>query len=195
MNNFFRIFLALFFVIDALGIIPTYLQILKRSDPRKRTLIVLRELFFALLIMIGFHYLGIFLLKALALTQSTVEIASGIILFLISMRLIFHEDGGAGKTWGEKAPFIVPIATPLFAGPSVLAVIVVLSTVDNYIVMSAIALSWFVSSCILLLANPIYKFVGEKGLNACEKLMGLIVALIAVETFMDGVKLIITANQ
>lgn len=187
MSHFFAITLALFFVIDALGHIPTYLHLLKPYDPKKQLKIAVRELIFALVIMFAFHYLGEILLTLLDITPVTVRLAGGIVLFLIAIRLIFSNDDKVTR-WKEQEPFIVPLATPIIASPSVLAIIMIFAQEEasQLIVLGAIFVAWFASSILFLCAKPIYKLFKESGLDACQRLMGLIVALIALQMFVDG---------
>jgi multiple antibiotic resistance protein len=159
--SFFAVTLTLFFVIDALGNIPTYLHLLKSYDKRKRMRIALRELCIALLIMIAFNYVGQGLLTALRISPATVQISAGIVLFLIAIRLIFSENHQS--KWQEHEPFIVPIATPIIAGPSVLAIIMIFAKDESVSrVLGAIFLSWLLSSIVFLFAQPIYNLVKEK---------------------------------
>lgn len=187
MSHFFAITLALFFVIDALGHIPTYLQLLKPYDSKKQLKIALRELTIALLIMFLFHFVGEFLLTLLDITTVTVRIAGGIILFLIAIRLIFSSEDQVTR-WKEQEPFIVPLATPIIASPSVLAIIMIFAQEESssLIVLSAIFVAWFISSILFLSAKPIYKLFKDSGLEACQRLMGLIVAMIALQLFVNG---------
>lgn len=187
MNVFFSISVTLFFVIDALGNIPAYLFLLKPYDKKRQKKIAIRELLIALGIMIFFHYFGQILLTLLQVSPSTVQLAGGIILFIISIRLIFSDEEKV--KWKEQVPFIVPIATPIIAGPSVLAVIMIFAQ-DNpsdLVVCGAIFLAWLLSSVIFFFANPIHRLIKDKGLNAAQRLMGLIVALIAVQWFLEGI--------
>jgi len=188
MDAFFSITLTLFFVIDALGHIPAYLRLLKPYDKRKRRRIAIRELLWALVIMVLFNFLGPWLLTLLDINSCTVQLAGGIVLFLIAVRLIFSSENGETK-WKEQEPFIVPLATPLIAGPAVLSIIMIFAqqATSIWVMLGAIFTAWFVSSILFLLAEPIYKLVKDKGLNACQRLMGLIVALIAVQLFLQGI--------
>lgn len=190
MTNFLASTLTLFFVIDAFGIVPTYLSFVQKLPRKEQRMIAVRELLFALGIMIIFHYVGHFLLNLIGATQTTVQISGGIILFLIAVRMIFASDTNSDTLWGEGKPFIVPIATPLFAGPSVLAVIMIYAQEKphSFSLLFAIFCAWLLSALILLFAHPLYRLIGKKGLSACEKLMGLIVGIIAVEMFLLGLK-------
>lgn len=187
-NPFYSIALTLFFVIDAFGNIPSYLLLLKPYSRKERKKIAIRELLFALILMFIFHYLGQILLTLLGVSKTTVHISTGIILFIIATRLIFsHEEG---VIWKEQKPFIVPIATPMFAGPSVLSVIMLFAQdfPSDWVVLSAILAAWFLASVIFLLAEPIQKIFKDKGLSACQRLMGLIVAIIAIQQLLRGVQ-------
>ena len=189
MSRFFAIVLTLFFVIDAFGHIPDYLNILKPYEGKKRLQIVIRELIFALVLMFVFHFVGSALLTLLKISKSTVQISGGVVLFLIAIRLIYATEEDKPK-WAEHEPFIVPIATPIIAGASSLAVIMIFSqeTGAKFVTLCAIFLAWLASSIIYLFARPIYKIVTEKGLLASQRLMGLIVAIIAVQTAIEGLQ-------
>lgn len=188
LNIFFSITLILFFVIDALGHIPSYLQLLRTFEQKQRLYISLRELFFALLLMLTFHYVGKILLTLLEIDTATVQIAGGIMLFLIAIRLIFSHQEEKPR-WGGQKPFFVPIATPIIAGPSVLAIIMVFAQKETpeLLIIGGIVVAWFLSCIVFLTAQPIYNLIKEKGLDACQRLMGLIVALVAVQFFLEGI--------
>jgi len=194
MRAFISITITLFFVIDAPGNVPTYLAFLKPLNKKKRQQVAIRELFIALGIMIIFRYLGRLLLIFLGVSTPTVQLAGGIILFLIAIRLVFSSEE-EGIKWKLQEPFIVPIATPIIAGPSVLALIMILSqdTATDYVTMGAIVLAWFLSSLVFLFAKPIHRLVKDKGLSAVQSLMGLIVTLIAVQLFLQGIQGVIAS--
>lgn len=187
MSAFFTIALTLFFVIDAFGNIPLYLSLLKPIEKAKRWKIVLREQIFALILMFAFYFVGQWLLSLLGVSLATVNISGGIILLIIAIRLIFAEEE---TKWEIKEPFIVPIATPMIAGPSVLTVIMFFSQEESgkLFILGAIFLAWFASALVFLCARPIHRLIRDTGLEACQRLMGLIVALIAVQKFLEGLE-------
>jgi multiple antibiotic resistance protein len=190
MSSILSIALTIFLIIDALGIIPTYVDLVKKVDRRKKRTIAIREMLIALLIMLSFNFLGEWLLTLLSITSHTVQIAGGMIIFLIAIRLIFPKEEEDPNLWGETEPFIFPIATPLFAGPSVLAAIMIYAQEEpsHWVMLTAIFVAWLSSSIILFFAFPIFRIIGEKGLLACQRLMGLIVGLIAVQMFLQGIE-------
>lgn len=188
MKTLFSTSLTLFLVLDPLGNLPAYLSLIRKFPPAKRMLYSFRELFIGLIIMFLFHYLGEGLLPLLGANEVTVLIAGGTILFLIAIRLIFAQN--EDTKWHDTIPFIVPIATPLIASPSVLAIIMIMAQDENSekMVLSSTTIAWIALTIIFFFGNPIYKLMKEKGLLAAQRLMGLIVAIIAVQTFLRGIK-------
>lgn len=177
---------SLFLLMDSIGNIPLFLAILKDIPRKRQTQIILRELGIALFIMVLFNYLGDFLLDALQVTQYSVLISGGIILFLIALKMIFpvKSEGEAAPT-GEKEPFIVPLAIPLVAGPAVLAAIILYSRQESGTIIAIIA-AWVVTTLILLSSTFLNKILGRRGILACERLMGLILTMVAIQMFLEG---------
>lgn len=180
----------LFLIMDPLGNLPVFMSILKQVDPKRRRLVLIRELLIALFIMLLFLYTGSAILSFLHLKQEAVSIAGGIILFLIAIRMIFPQPGGViGLAAGEE-PLIVPLAIPLVAGPSILAALLLLANqepgrmVDWTIALMA---AWIPTTLILLFSQNFHKWLGERGLTAMEKLMGMILVMLSVQMFLDGI--------
>lgn len=163
---------------------------MKDYSPRKQLLIGVRELIFAFAIMVIFYFIGHWLLAVLSISKTSLKICGGIIFFIIALRLIFPGQEDIRGKWEGSSPFIVPIAVPLIAGPTLLAAIMIYSEegLDPRTVFLSIFIAWAISTVILLSAKPIYKLIGDKGLSAFEKLMGLILTLIAVQMIITGTK-------
>ncbi|GIU09317.1 UPF0056 inner membrane protein [Shewanella sp. c952] len=180
----------LFLIMDPLGNLPIFASILRHIEPKKRRRVLIRELLFALVIMLLFLFAGEAILNFLNLRSESVSIAGGIILFLIAIRMIFPQPGGVvGLAAGEE-PFIVPMAIPLMAGPSVLAALILLAHTDGTRMMDwtiALLAAWGLSAIILLFYKVFTKVLGEKGLTAVERLMGMVLVMISVQMFLDGV--------
>lgn len=184
----FEIAFPLFLIMDPLGNLPVCLSMLKDFSPQRQRRILLRELLFALGVIILFMYLGAGLMKILNIHQSTLRIAGGIILFIISMKMIFPKQESNG-TEAEKDPFIVPIAVPLFAGPSLLAAVMVYGSRDNadLTVLTGVMSAWAATFIIMMAGPTLARLLGKRGLRACERLMGLILILVSVQMLEDGI--------
>lgn len=180
---------ALFLLMDPIGNVPIFISVLKDIDPKRHQYIIFRELVIALIIIIAFDFLGDILLEFLNVEQATLLIAGGIILFIIALKMIFpgRRDPDVDIS-PDKEPFIVPLAIPLVAGPAVLAAVILYSheQYNEWITIGAIILAWIASTIILLSASYLKKLLGWRGLVACERLMGLLLILISVQMFLNG---------
>ncbi|MGA1206191.1 MAG: YhgN family NAAT transporter [Gammaproteobacteria bacterium] len=184
---------TLFLIIDPLGNIPIFLSVLQPVAAARRRFVLLRELMIALVLMLLFLWLGPGLLHALKLSPEAVSISGGLILLIIAIRMIFPSRGGIMADDGSDGePLIVPLATPLFAGPSILATLVLLSesTPERNVDWTvAILLAWAASALILSAGSVLYRLLGHRGLKAVERLMGMLLISIAVQMLLDGVRM------
>lgn len=192
----FEISVTLFLIFDPLGNAAMCLPMLGAFTPKQQRRIMLRELVIALGIILGFTFLGDSLLGLLNIHHSTLRIAGGIILLIISMKMVFPQGNGSSADL-EKDPFIVPIAVPLLAGPSLLAAVMLYaarsqeSPHGNTELLTAIFLSWFFTAIILLCSSSLTKILGHRGLRATERLMGLILIFMAVQMLEDGIRMFV----
>jgi len=188
--SLFSIAFSLFLLMDPLGNVPLYVSFLKGLSPQRQRWVILREMTIALFIIIVFSFLGNGLMDFLHVQHDTIQIAGGIILFLICLKMIFPEPHNANDSLPhDSEPFIVPLAVPLVAGPSVLAAVMIYGRqeTDGWVMVGAILLAWLVSLVILLGSSFLKKILGWRGIVALERLMGLVLALIAVQMFLSGV--------
>jgi MarC family membrane protein len=179
-------------IMDPLGNLPIFMTILKNFNSQRRRLILIREMLVSLLIMIIFLFSGENILKFLNLKTETVSISGGIILFFIAIQMIFPKKKNNQKVFLKEEPFLVPLAIPLVAGPSVLATLMLLSHQNpNTINLLFISLfiSWTITLIILLMSDIFLNFFGEKVVNVLEKLMGLILIMMSTQMFLDGMKI------
>ena len=175
---------------DPLGNIPIFNSVLARFDTKKRSLIAARELLFALAILLAFLFAGTAILDFLGLSQSSLSIAGGVLLFIIALRMIFPRPS-AEEIDEEEEPFIVPLAMPLVAGPSTLAILLLLSSSQPERIWewcTALVIAW-AGTTLLLTASPyLMKVLGTRGLRALERLMGMLLVLLATQMLLNGVR-------
>ncbi|MFD1800850.1 YhgN family NAAT transporter [Mixta tenebrionis] len=184
--------ILLLLIMDPLGNLPIFMSVLKHLEPKRRRLVLIREMLIALGIMLLFLFAGEKILAFLNLRTETVSISGGVILFLIAIKMIFPsaESNSSGLPVGEE-PFLVPLAIPLVAGPSLLATLMLLShQYPNHMgyLVGALLCAWGVTVVILLLSGLFLRLLGDKGVNALERLMGLILIMLATQMFLDGIR-------
>ena len=183
---------TLFFVMDPLGNIPVFNSVLSRFEPRRRAQITARELVIALVIMLVLLFAGTAILNFLGLTQPSLNIAGGVLLFLIALRMIFPGRGGGERaTQSDEEPLIVPLAMPMVAGPSTIAVLLLLSSTEPERIWewcTALVIAWAIAT-VLLTASPfMMRVLGDRGLRAMERLMGMLLVLLATQMLLNGVR-------
>lgn len=194
LKTLFSISLSLFILMNSIGNTPFFLSLLKGIPLKRQKQIVVRELLIALSVIIIFNYIGAGLLNFLNITQEIVQIAGGVILFLLSLKMLFPTPQKEKKEEESELkkilePFIVPLAVPLVAGPAVLAAVMLYSKqVSDLMMLSAISIAWLASLGILLLSANLSKWLGDRGILAIERLMGFIMVLIAIQMFLTGIK-------
>ena len=186
--------ILLFLVMDPFGNAPVFLSILKRVPLKRRQKVMVRELFIALIVLLLFLLAGPHLLEALQISEPSLRIAGGIILFLIAIKMVFGKLGDMFINPLEEEPFIVPLAIPCLAGPSAIATVMLLTGQEphrwhEWVV--SLLFAWILTSLILLLSARLDQVLGEKGMNALQHLMGLILTALAVEMFIQGLRTVL----
>ena len=179
--------ITLLLIMDPLGNIPPFLSALKKVDDDRRRKVLVREILIAYVVLLAFLFAGKYVLRLLSLQEETISIAGGIVLFLIALRMVFpREDATRDALEGE--PFIVPLAIPFIAGPSTLAALLLLQqSLDTLQLFLALTLAWIATAVILLSSTVLYRLLKQRGLIAVERLMGMVLVMLAVQMFINGV--------
>ena len=181
----------LFLVMDPLGNILLFVSALQGVAPERRVRVVVRELVIAYLILVVFLFVGQPLLGLLQITGPALTIAGALVLFLIALRMVFPtaERNLSENVGGE--PFIVPLAIPYVAGPSAMATVLLLVSREPSrwpAWLGALTVAWVLSAVILMLGGRLSRLLGQKGLVALERLMGLLLVAVAVQMLLEGLR-------
>lgn len=181
--------ILIFLVMDPLGNVPLFVSALAEVPRERRTRVVWRELLIALGVLLGFLFGGRAALDLLGIREESISVAGGIVLFIISIRMLFPAYE-AGRTGPAGEPFIVPLAIPLVAGPSTFATLILLAGQHGarpLTLAAALLVAWAASTAILLAAPRLDRLLGERVLMAMERLMGLLLVALSVQMLLDGV--------
>jgi len=182
---------TIFLIMDPFGNAPVFNAVLSRLDSRRRSLIVARELLIALLILLGFLFSGNLILDFLGITQPSLSIAGGVLLFIISLRMIFPSVRAAEEQEDIEGPFIVPLAVPLIAGPSTVAVLLLLSSSQPELIIEwsiALLLAWSGTTILLVVSPFLIRVIGSRGSRALERLAGMILVILAIQMLLNGIR-------
>ena len=182
----------LFLVIDPFGNVPFFVSALKDVDPTRRTRVIIRELLIAYVVMVAFLFAGAPFLRVLGISGPALTIAGGVILFLIAIKMVFPVRGRNMQEELQGEPLIVPLAIPYIAGPSVLAVELLLMSDEPErwpVWLIAITVAWAGTAVVVLFGNQVAERLGRRGLVAIERLMGMILVAIDIQMFLTGADL------
>ncbi len=190
--EFLSVFTALFLIMDPFGNIPVFLLVLDKVQPVRRKKVLIRELLFALAAVAVCILAGRQIVSLMGLKPEAISIAGGIILFLIAIRMIYPFKIFETRNETDGEPFLVPLAIPLIAGPSLLAVLLLFASSESpdfpTLALAAL-LAWFLTSLILYFSTYLLRLLGKNGLTAIERLMGMILVAISIQLFLDGISL------
>jgi len=187
---------ATFFIItNPIGNAPAIMLSVKNLPMRRQRYILFREGIIAFALGIFFQYFGEVFLGYLHLQPYTVAICGGFLLFLVAIDLIFPDHSAQekeAKQISKKEPCVVPIATPLLAGPGLLTILMVYSQGEagSLSISAALTLN-FIGVFIVLGLTPYLKKLGKKGITALEQLMGMFLAMIGTGLVVKGASLFV----
>jgi multiple antibiotic resistance protein len=205
---FLSAFATLFVVIDPPGCAPIFAGLTSGSDAAHRRASAIRAVFVAAIILIVFALFGRMLLNGLGISLYSFRIAGGIMLFLIALDMVFEkrterrEDRAEKAKGGEPPPDIAvfPMAMPMIAGPgSIASVMLLMSHANDYrerlVVFAALAVILVLTLVALLAAGPLMRIVGAKIEAVISRLLGVLLAALATQFVIDGIRAALAAGR
>jgi len=200
MADAFNSYIILFIVLDPIGVAWLFAAITPNDPPAQRRAMVLRGVVLATLILYVFFFVGDGLLSWMGISLSAFRIAGGILLFLLSLEMVFARQSGLRSTTrGEQNEAelkddvsVFPLAFPLLAGPGALTTIILMAgqaqTLTDQLSYCAVILAACLTTLvILLLSKKITGMLGQTGSNVVSRLLGLILSALAVQFILDGI--------
>ena len=200
----FSAFVTLFVVIDPPGCAPIYAGLTKGADRAQQRNMAIRACVIAGIILVIFALFGEDLLGALHIELDSFRIAGGIMLFLIALEMVFEkrterrEDRAAKVASDPEAEdvSIFPMAMPMIAGPGSIASVMLLMSRNSGLERSAVVLAAMVTILLLTLAallaaGPIMRILGAKIEAVITRLLGVLLAALAVQFVLDGLSVVL----
>lgn len=187
--NFLSATVLLILITDPFGNIPIFANALRNVPAPRRPLVIVREVSIAFALLLTFMFVGDGFLRVMNLSALSLQIAGGVILFLIALRMIFPPAAAAEPDAPLTEPLIVPLAIPALAGPSALATVMLLvsqAPERRWEWIGALSVTMLVCAVVLVLAERIQQVLGDRFVVAVERLMGLILVAVSVEMLLRG---------
>ena len=182
--------ILLLLITDPVGNIPVFANALKHVPPERRPKVILREILIAFGLLLTFMFVGEGFLRVMNLSELSLQIGGGVILFLIALRMVFPSQGVEIDDVMTE-PLIVPLAIPALAGPSALATVLLLVSQQPDKRMewiAALCVTMLISAVVLVSAERILRVIGNRLVVAVERLMGLVLVSVAIEMMLRGAK-------
>lgn len=203
---FLSAFVTLFVVIDPPGCAPIYAGLITNASQRQATSMAIRACLIAMLILIVFALFGEDLLGALHIELNSFRLAGGIMLFVIALDMVFEKRTQRREERAEKVReehvedvSVFPMAMPMIAGPGSIATIMLLTarahgTVETLVVLGALGAVLLLTLIALIAAKPLMKLMGTHVEAVITRLLGVLLAALAAQYVIDGVKAVLTAT-
>jgi small neutral amino acid transporter SnatA (MarC family) len=193
--SIFQLALTFFIVTNPIGNSPTIIALLKNHTISEQQRILFREAMFSMLLALFFLFLGEAFLNCLCIQNYALMISGGTILFILALKMIFSSQQESPTEKPKQDPFIVPIATPILSGGGLLTMIILYSKqeANTLKLLIAILIAWVGITAVLVTAPYMQIIFGKRGLLAIEQLMGMLLAMIAMEMIVKGSSLFVTA--
>lgn len=184
--------ILLVLITDPIGNIPIFANALRPVAPERRPRVILREILIAFALLLTFMFVGEGFLRVMNLSELSLQIGGGVILFLIALRMVFP-PAAAGTDSDQQLmePLVVPLAVPAIAGPSALATVLLLVSQQperRLEWIGALCVTMTISAIVLVSAERIQRIIGTRLVVAVERLMGLVLVSVAIEMLLRGIK-------
>jgi multiple antibiotic resistance protein len=190
---------SILFIVDPVAVVPTYLVIVQGETAVERRRTARRACVAMTILLILFAATGTLLFRLFGITLPAFRTAGGLILWLVAMDMLRgerrtqegREEVMEGQTKEDVA--LTPLAVPMLAGPGAISTVIVLSSqargfVETVIVYAAVVTTGVVTYIVLHLGEPLFEQLGKTGIRVMTRIMGLILAAIAVQFVFSGVK-------
>jgi MarC family membrane protein len=195
------IFTSILFIVDPFAVIPTFLAMTARDAPAQRRVLARRGAWTCAITLIAFALGGSLIFKIFGITIGAFKIAGGVLIGLNALDMVQARRSQQRETPIETAEGIqkddigiMPLGVPMLAGPGAISTVMVLalgakSTAAMVTVYLSIVLTALITFLVLSAASIVERRLGQTGMRILTRLMGLVLAAIAVQFIIDGIKL------
>ena len=206
-EQIFKTFILFFVVIEPVSMVPLFGAMTRGGEPGYRRRMAIKSVVISAGILIVFALLGDYLLQALRVSVNSFKIAGGLLLFMLSVDMVFARQSGLRSTTvreQDEARYrddisVFPMAFPLIAGPGMLATLLLViveargNPIEFAIIIGVVFAVLLLTLILLLATTPIMRVLGVTGANVISRLLGVVLAALAVQYVVDGVRMVFIA--
>jgi multiple antibiotic resistance protein len=193
---FLTAFISVLAIVNPLSTVGLLLSLTKNAHPRERNKISFNASLLALCVLIFFSLTGFLVFQLYSITIDSFRIAGGMVLLVIGMRMLFPpKSTGHTEDYAGQQIYIVPLGIPMTSGPGAITTVVVLASTatgvwQEFSLWLAIFLACAVNYVVLRFSSIIQRTLGNEGVSALVKIMGLLVCAVGVEFMIRGIKVV-----
>lgn len=192
-------FTTLFIIIDPPGLAPLYIALTQGMSPVQRRAIGLRACLTAMVLMLVFLFLGEAVLGFIGISMPAFRIAGGVLLFITALDMLFDRRQSRRKSNADDGnepghdPSVFPLAIPLIVGPGAITTIILLAgqaegVADFAAITAVMALNMIIVFGFFLASTTIERILGKVGINVVTRVLGMLLAALAVQFILDGLR-------
>lgn len=202
--KFFNYFITMFVIIDPIGVIPIFISITAGVSRKFKKMLALRSVIFSSFVVIVFFIFGKKILDLFSIDINAFKVAGGIVLFILAMEMLFASEKTTKITREEKEEireqmleeqgvWVVPLAIPALTGPVTMSSIIIFTSQENIFIykilipLSAILCLMF-AYFFMIFADKVVSKLGNAGINALSRIMGIILLSISIKICVTGVR-------
>ena len=201
----FKIFIALIALVNPLGVLPMFISLTQDFTPAQKQRAIRTAAFTVALVIGTCALLGEQIIKFFGISTASLQVAGGLLILLMSLSMLNAQPSGAKTTAEERDEAehkdtigVVPLGIPLLTGPGAMSTVIVLAGKSNHVsdYVALIGSGVVIAALVWLtlhMAQPIARFMGRTGINIATRIMGLLVAAVAVEFIVEGLKTMLPA--
>jgi multiple antibiotic resistance protein len=185
------VFITLLVIMDPPGTMPIFMSLVGRETPKRQKRLAFQAVATAFTVIVAFAVFGDQVLEFLGISLPALQASGGLLLLLVALELLTGKDSEPEKS-SDVSVALVPLGTPLMAGPGAIAVTIVFvrraeGSTEYLAIAAAIVAVHLVLYAVLRFAVPIMKLIGTAGVMIATKLAGLLLAAIAIQMISDAV--------
>lgn len=197
MEEWVRQFVFLWAVIDPIGTIPVFIAVTRKCSIAERRAIAIKATIIATGVLLFFIVLGEFLLEAMDIPLPAFQVAGGVVLFLFALTMIFGDskpDEELSMVSKAHDSAVFPLAVPSIASPGAMMAAVLMtdhnrfSLSDQFITTGLIVIILLITMILMFAATKIQKLIGDTGASVISRVMGLLLAAVAMNAVLSGIK-------
>lgn len=192
-SDFLHVFVPMFVVIDPFASLALFFSLTSHMNPESVKKTINESVIYGFVILIFFTFAGIYVLEFFGISIQALEIAGGLLMLFVGIEMVREGDKPRSTKKGEQVEEeigdvgIVPLATPMLAGPGAISLVIILMETYSWVlVVISLVIVFAIVYLFFLFSSKLFNIIGLKGSRAFTRILGLLVAAFAIQYILNG---------